>query len=111
MRAVVEPNPQPHIGMREDRRGDRAHAERRGGIAEEDRVEALCHRQRHARDRLAARGARAVIAPVGGRAVGIHQGEPEDPGLPRRDAVKIHAIDRHAPLVADDLRHLRPGEG
>ena len=70
------------------------------GVAEKHRIEPLGHRKRHRQGRRRARAAGAVVAPIGDRSIGIHQGELELPA-----ALEVHAIDRDTALVVEELGH------
>ena len=72
------------------------------GVAEQHGVKALRDGERDRRRGLRAGGAGAVVAPVGGGAGGIDEGE-----LERAGAVEVHRADGDAALVVDELRHLR----
>ena len=97
--AVAEPDPQAHILMIQGTRSERCHVgERR--VAEQNRIKPLGHQKRHMRSWLRAGTAAAVVAPIGGRPVGVDQGK-----LELAVAIKVHSIHRHAALVVEPLRH------
>ena len=82
VRSVVEPDPQvnvfvPHLF--EERGFDRRHVGERG-VSEEDIENAADDRGGDRVDRLASSDARPVVAPVGGAAIFVAEGEPEETG-------------------------------
>ena len=86
-----------HVAMGEDGGRDDGHVWQRG-IAEEDGVEALGDGEGDGVRGLAAAGAGAVIAPVGGGAVRVDEGKLELAGT-----VEVHwrRADGDSPLVVD----------
>ena len=98
--AVIEPDAQTHIGIGEDTGGHGGHVGERG-VPQLHGVESLGDGESDGGGGLAARGAAAIIAPVGGAAGGADEGELELAG-----AVKVQGADRDAALVVQDLGHL-----
>ena len=97
VRAVIEPDAEPHIGIAEDR--GRNHL--RGRIAEQDGVETVRDTDADGGSRLVAGRTRPVVAPIGHSAGSINESELELAG-----AVEVRGADDDAALVVDDLRDL-----
>ena len=103
-RAVIEPDTQIHLAVGEHTGGNGLRHVRHSSIAQVHRKDAASDRERDGGGGLTAGGAGTVIAPVGGAAVGVDEGE-----LKLAGAGKVDAVDGYFALVADDTGHL--GEG
>jgi hypothetical protein len=94
--AVIEPDAQAHVGVREDSGRDGRHPR----VPEHGRIKALGHREGDGPH---------TVAPVGGSTRAVHQREAE---LAR--AVEIRAPGTHPALIVQESRHLlgrnRPGD-
>ena len=97
MGAVVEPDAQPDILLLQGAWRDRRHVRERR-IAQQHRIEPLAHGQVDCGGGCGSPHAGAVVAPVGGRAVCVDEGELELPV-----AIEIHTLHGDAALVVERL--------
>ena len=102
MRAIVEPNTQPHVGVIKHAGWNSGRHVRNGRIAEQNRVETITYGKRDSICGFAPVGAGIVVAPKSRRARCVDQRELELAG-----AVEVCRSNDNATLVVNDLRDLR----